>query len=61
MLAAGRFQAEADRLRDYRRVATLDASAPMPELPDLEPDWEAGARAAEQLGVKRLAARLRDT
>jgi 5'-3' exonuclease len=61
MLADGRFQAEADRLRDYRRVATLDASAPMPELPDLEPDWEAGARAAEQLGVKRLAARLRDT
>jgi DNA polymerase I len=60
MLAAGRFQAEADRLRDYRRVATLDAGAPMPDLPDREPDWKAGARAADQLGVRRLAARLRE-
>jgi 5'-3' exonuclease len=59
MLADGRFQAEADRLRTFRRIATLDPTAPMPGLPDVEPDWAAGARAAEQLGASRLAARLR--
>ena len=31
----------------FRQIATLDPSAPMPDLPDLEPDWAAGARAAE--------------
>jgi hypothetical protein len=29
-------------------------------MPDLEPDWAAGARAAEELGVERLASRLRE-
>ena len=60
MLAAGRFEAEAERLRLYRRIAALDPGAPVPDLPDVEPDWAAGARAAEALGVERLAARLRD-
>ena len=60
MIAAGRFEAEAAQLRVFRRIATLDPSAPLPDLPDLEPDWAAGARAAEELGVERLAARLRE-
>jgi len=60
MLAAGRFQAEAEQLRLYRRIALLDPGAPVPDLPDVEPDWAAGARAADELGVARLAARLRD-
>jgi DNA polymerase-1 len=60
MLAAGRFAAEAEQLRSYRRIASMDAAAPVPDLPDLEPDWAAGARAAQELGVERLAARLRD-
>ena len=34
--------------------------APLPDIPDLEPDWAAGARAAEELGVERLASRLRE-
>jgi DNA polymerase I len=59
MIAAGRFQAEADKLLVFRHIATLDPSAPVPDLPDREPDWEAGARAADELGVPRLAARLR--
>lgn len=59
MLVDGRFEAEAERLRVFRHIATLDPSAPMPSLPDVEPDWAAGARAAEELGVSRLAARLR--
>jgi DNA polymerase I len=60
MIAAGRFETEAAQLRTFRRIATLDPSAPLPDLPDLEPDWAAGARAAEELGVERLAARLRE-
>ncbi len=60
MIAAGRFEQEAAQLRVFRRIATLDPAAPLPDLPDLEPDWEAGARAAEELGVGRLAARLRE-
>jgi len=60
MLAAGRFQAEAANLLVFRQIATLDPTAPVPDVPDREPDWEAGARAAEKLGVPRLAARLRE-
>ena len=60
MIDAGRFTAEAEKLRTYRHIATLDPTAPLPDVPDLEPDWAAGARAAEALGVERLAARLRE-
>jgi DNA polymerase-1 len=58
LLAAGRFAAEADALRTYRRIATLDPSAPLPPLPDHEPDWEAAAAAAAELGLERLARQL---
>jgi DNA polymerase-1 len=58
MLAAGRFQEEAERLRLYLRIATLDRSAPLPQLDDVEPDWAAGAEAASALGLARVAARL---
>jgi len=60
MIAAGRFETEAAQLRCFRQIATLDPAAPLPDLPDLEPDWSAAARAAEELGVGRLAARLRE-
>ena len=43
MLAEGRFSAQADELRLYRRIATMDADAPLPEIPDAEPDWDGGA------------------
>ena len=58
LLAAGRFEAEAERLREFRSIATLDPSAPLPEIDDLDPDWAAGAAAARQLGLDGLAARL---
>ena len=60
LLEAGRFSAEADALRLYRHIATLDPSAPVPPLPDREPDWTAGARAADELGLGRLARRLEE-
>ena len=60
MIAAGRFETEAEQLLVFRRIATLDPTAPLPDLPDVEPDWGAGAQAADELGVGRLAARLRE-
>jgi DNA polymerase-1 len=60
MLDAGRFSAEADKLRLYRRVATLDAKAPLPKLVDREPDWAACAAAVRELGLDGLAGRLEE-
>lgn len=58
LLAAGRFTAEADALRDYRTIATLDPSVPLPALDDVEPDWHRAADAARALGLTGLAGRL---
>jgi DNA polymerase-1 len=58
LLEAGRFAAQADDLRLYRRLAQLDATAPVPPLPDHEPDWAAGAAFASELGLGNLAGRL---
>jgi DNA polymerase-1 len=59
-LAAGRFSAEADDLRLYRRLATLDASAPLPPLEDQDPDWAGAARLADDWGLGNLAGRLEE-
>jgi DNA polymerase-1 len=58
MLAAGRFSAEAEALRAYRRIATFDRSAPLAEAPDHHPDWPAGVAAANELGLEPLARRI---
>jgi DNA polymerase I len=60
MLEAGRFAAEADALRLYRRIATLDRDAPLPPLPDVEPDWRAAAAHARDLGMNGLAGRFEE-
>ena len=57
-LAAGRFAAEADALRLYRRVATMDAEAPLPTLEDQEPTWASGTELARRWGLGRLAGRM---
>jgi len=60
MLADGRFSAEADALRLYLRIATLDRSAPLPPLPDVEPDWAAAAAHARELGLEGVAGRFEE-
>jgi DNA polymerase-1 len=55
---AGLFAAEAADLRRYRRIATFDCAAPLPELVDCDPDWSAGGEAARELGLAGLADRL---
>jgi len=57
-LAAGRFSPIADDLRLYRRVAAMDADAPLPALHDTPPDWARAATAAAELGLGALSRRL---
>jgi DNA polymerase-1 len=57
-LAAGRFAAEADDLRTYLRLTRLQADAPLPSLPDADPDWDGGAKLAERWGLRRLSERF---
>ena len=58
LLAEGRFAAEADALRLYRHIATLDRAAPLPPLPDTEPDWARAAEHAREIGLEGLARRF---
>jgi DNA polymerase-1 len=57
-LKAGRFSAEAEDLRLYRRIATLDASAPLPPLEDQIPSWAEASALASDWGLNALAERL---
>jgi DNA polymerase-1 len=57
-LAAGRFQAEADDLRLYLAIATLQADAPLPPLPDADPDWAGAAALTSAWGLGALSRRL---
>ncbi len=57
-LAAGRFSAEAEDLRLYRRIATLDASAPLPSLQDQQPTWAEASALVRGWGLNQLADRL---
>ena len=51
-------RSKVDALEMYRRIATLDAGVPLPELPDTEVDWMGVATEVRKLGLDRLAARL---
>ena len=57
-LEQGRFAAEADALRLYRHIATMDREAPLPDLDDQQPTWERAAALAEEWGLGRLTRRL---
>lgn len=57
-LAAGRFAAEAEDLRLYRRIAAMDASAPLPPLEEQSPTWAEASTYVKGLGLDALAKRL---
>ncbi len=57
-LEEGRFAAEADALRLYRHIATMDRDAPLPPLDDQQPTWPRAAALAGEWGLGRLAGRL---
>ena len=58
MLADGKFPSQADALRLYRRIATMDAGAPIPALPDMTPTWGKASALAREWGLDTLAERL---
>jgi len=57
-IAAGRFAAQAEQLRLYRSIATMDKSAPLPALRDQKPTWTKAAALAGDWQLKKLAERL---
>jgi DNA polymerase-1 len=56
--ADGQFAGQADQLRVYRRIATMDRTAPIPVLDDQTPTWDQAAALARDWNLDRLAARL---
>ncbi len=57
-LAAGRFAALGEELLLYRRIATLDASAPLPSPSDHKPDWAGASSLFRAWGLNNLAERV---
>jgi DNA polymerase I len=57
-LEAGRFSTEAEDLRLYRRIATVDASAPLPSLPHQMPKWAEASALLDSWGLGAVAGRV---
>ena len=58
VLDAGLFQTQAQMLRLYRLIATMDASAPLPSLTDQSPTWASASTLARSWGLNQLTDRL---
>lgn len=57
-LKAGRFPSQAEKLRLYRSIATMDKKAPLPRLQDQKPKWGEAAALARKWGLLQLAHRI---
>jgi DNA polymerase-1 len=57
-IAAGRFGAQAETLRLYRSIATMDKSAPLPALRNQKPTWSKASKMARDWQLNKLADRL---
>lgn len=57
-LTEPRLAAQAEQLRLYQRIATMDATAPLPSLADQSPTWQRAAELARKWELDRLARRL---
>ena len=57
---AGRFVAQADKLRLFRSIATMDPKAPLPALRSQKPTWQKAAALAREWELNQLAARLEE-
>jgi DNA polymerase-1 len=53
-----RLAGQENELRLYREIATMNAAAPLPPLPDQTPNWVAAAALARDWELNRLADRL---
>jgi DNA polymerase-1 len=61
VLDAGLFPTQAEMLRLYRVIATMDALAPLPSLVNQKPTWVSASTLARNWGLKQLADRLAKT
>ena len=59
-LTAGRFAAQAEKLRLFRSIATMDSKAPLPSLRSQKPTWQKAAALAREWELNQLAARLEE-
>ena len=59
-LESGGFPDQVRELREYLRIARLQYHAPVPELPDAQPNWGAAADLVAEWGLAQLAGRLRE-
>jgi DNA polymerase-1 len=57
-LADPRLAGQAEDLRLYKSIATMNAAAPLPPLPDQSPTWSKAATLARDWQLNRLADRL---
>jgi DNA polymerase-1 len=58
MLAAGRYAAQAEKLLLYKSIATMDKSAPLPQLRNQKPTWAKAAAVARSWKLSKLAERV---
>ena len=58
ILASGLFPVQAEALRLYKEIATMDPSAPPPSLAIQKPTWAKAAALVSNWGLKQLADRL---
>ena len=59
-LKAGRFTAQADSLRLFRQIATMNRQAPLPNLRNQTPTWNMAAELARKWELNQLARRLEE-
>ena len=59
-LADAKLAGQEKDLRLYREIATMNAAAPLPPLPDQAPNWAAASALARDWELNRLADRLNE-
>lgn len=58
ILRAGKFPSQAEKLRIFKSIATMDSGAPLPALRDQRPTWDVAANLAREWKLPKLAERL---
>jgi exodeoxyribonuclease-3 len=59
-LKAGRFPAQLENLRLFREIATMDARAPLPRIPNQKPTWQKAAALLRDWELNQLADRVEE-
>jgi exodeoxyribonuclease-3 len=59
-LNAGRFPGQAEKLRLFREIATMDARAPLPRIANQKPVWQRAADLLREWDLNQLAERVEE-